>query len=393
MNRTFLLLVPAALLTGCPGAEDDTAKVMGDPCQSGMICTFQGTGDAGLPMKDGCRLEQPNYLVVDMTVGPEGDIYYLDWNNHQIIHILPGTTGEGAGEGCDTMHVVTGTTLLGDGPEGPADLAGWNHPTNITFRPSDGAMVFAAWHNSRVVAVDMTANTADWFVGNGKRDFGGDGGPADVAVLDLPVGVEYTDDGTLYIADQANQRVREVADVEGVPTINTVVGTGAYGYNGDEIPAIEAMIFNELSQAAAPAGKLSIFENKMYIADTSNNRVRMVTMDDWIIHTVAGTGTAGFSGDGGAATAAQINGPRDVDVGPDGTVYFADTGNNCVRAIDPSGNINTVAGTCGQAGYGGDGGSPTEAVLYQPFGVEVDALTGALYIADTYNNRIRVVNP
>ncbi len=393
MNRIFLLAVPAALLTGCNGSGDDTAKtaVMGDPCQSGTICTFQGNGFAGLPVKDGCRLDQPNYLVEDMTVGPDGDIYYLDWNNHQIIHVIPGTTGEGVGDGCDTIHVVTGTTLLGDGPEGPAEAAAWNHPTNISFRPSDGALVFAAWHNSRVVSV--LNDVVDWFVGTGKRDFAGDGGPADVAVLDLPVGVEYTADDTLYIADQANQRVREVAPVEGVLTINTVVGTGEYGYNGDEIPAAEAMLFNELSQAAAPAGKISIFENKMYIADTSNNRVRMVTMDDWMIHTVAGTGVPGYSGDGGLATAAQVNGPRDVDVGPDGTVYIADTGNNCIRALDPSGNLSTVAGTCGEAGYGGDGGAPTDAVLYQPFGVEFDAATGALYIADTYNNRIRVVNP
>jgi len=387
MNRTLILSASIATLAGCAGTEDDTA--MGDPCQSGAICTYLGTGVAGLPLKGGCRLEQPTYLVVDMTVGPDGDLYYLDWNNHTVVHLAPGD-GTGFGESCDSLEVVTGTTLLGDGPEGPAETAAWNHPTNISFRP-DGALVFAAWHNSRVVAVDLVASTVDWFVGTGKRDFAGDGGPAADAVVDLPVGVEYDTEGNLYIADQANQRIRKVNASDAI--INTIAGTGEYGYNGDDIPATEAMLFNELSQAAAPAGKLSLDGNHLYIADTSNNRIRMITMDDGIIHTVAGTGTPGYSGDGGPATAAQINGPRDVDVGPDGTVYFADTGSNCVRAIDPSGNIRTFAGTCGEAGYTGDGGDPTAATLYQPFGVEVDWNTGAVYIADTYNNVIRVVNP
>lgn len=391
MNR--ILLFPAlALLGGCPPSEDDSAV---DPdsldlCESGEICTWIGTGDAGLPMKEGCRAEQPSYLPVDMSIGPTGNLFYLDWNNHQILEVVPGNGG--TGEGCDHLSVVTGTTLLGDGPEGPALDAAWNHPSNITFRPSDGALVFAAWHNSRVVSVDFATGLADWFVGTGKRNYAGDGAAADLADLDLPVGVEYDSAGNLYIADQANQRIRKVSAADG--TITTVVGTGVYGYNGDEIPAAEAQLFNELSQAAAPAGKISIYDDShMYIADTSNHRVRVVTMSDWIIHTAAGTGTLGYSGDGGPASAAQVNGPRDVDVGPDGSVYIADTGNNCIRVITPDGNIDTFAGVCGEAGYAGDGGAPTEALLYQPFGVEVDHETGAVYIADTYSNVIRKVTP
>lgn len=384
------LPLPLALLTGCPGPEDDSGDKLSNQCDPGMICTWVGTGDAGLPHKEGCRGEEPTYLVTDMTVGPDGTLYYLDWNNHQIIEVVEGTSGA-AGEDCDRLHVITGTTLLGDGPEGPSELAAWNHPTNITFDPLTDTLVFAAWHNSRVVRADLVANTVDWFVGNGKRDFTGDGAAAADAALDLPVGVEYDAEGNLFIADQANQRIRMVSAADGI--ITTVVGTGVYGYNGDEIPAAEAELYNELSQAASPAGKIAIFGDKMYIADTSNHRIRMVTMSDWIIHTVAGTGVAGLSGDGGPAIDAQISGPRDVDVGPDGTVYFADTANHCIRAIATDGTVSTVAGTCGQFGYAGDSGDPKAAKLYSPYGVEVDPLTGAVYIADTYNNVIRRVNP
>lgn len=378
---TTAALLPL-FLAGCNGGEDSAA---GDPCEggSGTVCTILGTGVAGLPTKGGCALEEPTYLVLDMTMGPDGWLYYLDWNNHQVVRLE-----HHDGLGCDTLDLVMGTTMLGDGPEGPAEQSAWNHPTNLVFGP-DGWMYMAAWHNSRIVRWDPLGDVIEFYAGTGKRNYNGDDITADTADLDLPVGVEFDPAGNLYIADQANQRVRQI-DTEFI--IHTVAGTGEYGYNGDEIPANTAMLFNELSQAAAPAGKLAIHDGKMYIADTGNHRVRMVTMDDWIIHTFAGTGTMGMSGDGGAATAAQLNSLRDVDVGPDGTVYIADTGNHCVRAVDASGTIKTVAGVCGQSGYAGDGGPATEALFYSPFGIEV-AEDGTLYIADTYNNVIRRVVP
>lgn len=376
------LLLPL-LLAGCDGGGDDSAA--GDPCDggSGTVCTILGTGVAGLPTKGGCALEEPTYLVLDMAMGPDNWLYYLDWNNHQVIRLQ-----NHDGKGCDPLDLVMGTTMLGDGPEGPAEQSAWNHPTNLVFGP-DGWMYVAAWHNSRVVRWDPVNDVVDFYAGTGKRAYNGDEIPADTADLDLPVGVDFDPAGNLYIADQANQRIRQI-DTDFV--IHTVVGTGEYGYNGDEIPATDAMLFNELSQAAAPAGKLVVHDNKMYIADTGNYRVRMVTMDDWIIHTFAGTGEHGYSGDGGPATAAKLSGIRDVDVGPDGTIYIADTDNHCIRAVDAAGNISTVAGVCGQSGYAGDGGPATEALFYDPFGIEV-AEDGTLYIADTYNNVIRRVAP
>jgi sugar lactone lactonase YvrE len=191
----------------------------------------------------------------------------------------------------------------------------------------------------------------------------------------------------LYIADQANQRIRRV---DSMGNINTVVGTGMPGFSGDGGPALMAQLNNPVGQAAAPAGRI-VFDTSgnLYIADTGNHRVRRVDASG-VITTVAGNGTAGTSGDGGPATNAQLNAPADVEIGPDGTLYIADTQNSCVRAVGTNGNIRTVAGICGMRGFFGDGGSPTTALLDRPYGVESDSF-GNLWISDTYNQRIRLV--
>lgn len=371
-----------ALLAAACGAVVGCAEP--DPCEEpGAICTIVGTGQAGLPADGACAEESPTYLVLDTRVAPDGWLDYLDWNNHQILRIDLADD-----DGCRAIDRITGTTLLGDGPEGPAEAASWNHPTDLAWAP-DGRLFIAAWHNSRVVTYDPGADTVAFYGGTGARSFNGDGlAPADT-IFDLPAGIAFDADGRLYIADQANQRVRRVGD-DGF--VETVVGTGEYGYNGDGIPATEAMIFNELSQAAAPAGKLAFDGDRLYIADTGNARVRVVTLRDGRIETFAGTGTLGSDGDGGPATSASLSNVRDVAVGPDGTVYIADTGNHCVRAVETGGAIRTVAGVCGAPGYAGDAGPAAGALLDTPFGVEVGP-DGTLYVADTYNHVIRRVAP
>jgi DNA-binding beta-propeller fold protein YncE len=140
----------------------------------------------------------------------------------------------------------------------------------------------------------------------------------------------------------------------------------------------------------APYGVAIDASGNIYIADTSNNRIRKLTLSTGKITTVAGSGAYGFSGDGGAATAAQLYMPTGVAVDSAGNIYIADFGNNRVRMVTSStGNISTVAGN-GTAGFSGDGGAATSAALYRPAGVSVDA-SGNLYIADTNNNRVRVV--
>jgi DNA-binding beta-propeller fold protein YncE len=283
----------------------------------------------------------------------------------------------------------------------------------------------AAWHNSRIRRIDMdTMELAD-VAGTGGRAYVGDEGPAAMAVLDLPAGVDVAPDGDIVFVDQANQVIRRIDSETG--TISRIAGRcltvecGAGetptqcgmnsgksycgtnpmacglpclpGYAGDDGPALDARFNMPFGQSADPAGRLAIADDgTIYFADTRNHRIRVITTDGNIA-TYAGTGTAGYSGDGGPADAAQLDNPVDVELASDGTLYIADTFNSCIRAIGTDGTIRTVVGICGQRGFSGDGGDPLEAELDRPYGVELDEATGALYVTDTHNSRIRVVLP
>ena len=173
----------------------------------------------------------------------------------------------------------------------------------------------------------------------------GDGGPATAANLANPVGVVQDGTGNLYIADSQNHRIRKVA-TNGI--ITTIAGTGSYGFSGDGGAATAANLAN-------PAGVALDGSGNLYIADSQNHRIRKVATSG-IITTVAGTGVAGYGGDGAAATAATLNNPVGVAVDGMGNVYIADALNHCIRKVSTSGIITTVAGT-GTAGFSGDGGS------------------------------------
>ena len=185
--------------------------------------------------------------------------------------------------------------------------------------------------------------------------------------------------GIVYIADSQNNRIRAVSLATGI--ITTVAGTGVAGYSGDGGTATSAELNNPYGVAVDLVGNL-------YIADSLNNRVRMVSRSTGVITTVAGTGVAGFAGDGGAATNAWLWNPTGVAVDGLGNVYVADQRNNRIRKVS-GGTISTVAGN-GEAGYSGDGGAATSAALYYPTGIALDEF-GFLYIADTNNQRIREV--
>jgi trimeric autotransporter adhesin len=217
--------------------------------------------------------------------------------------------------------------------------------------------------------------------GNGTQGYSGDGGPATSAELSAPSGVAVDTAGNIYIADLENFRVRKVTASTG--KISTVAGNGTQGYSGDGGPATSAELFYSWGVAVDTAGN-------NYLADIVLNRIRKVTASTGIISTVAGNGTYGFSGDGGPATSAQIYDPYGVAVDIAGNFYIADVGNLRIRKVTAStGKISTVAGN-GTAGYSGDGGPATSAELYQSQGVAVDT-AGNIYIADTVNNRIRAV--
>ncbi|MEW2036524.1 Teneurin-2 [Streptomyces sp. NPDC005534] len=197
------------------------------------------------------------------------------------------------------------------------------------------------------------------FAGTGQFGLGGDHGPASQAMLSVAAGVAVAPDGTVYIADMSNHRVRRVG-VDGV--ITTFAGTGQPGFGGDHGPARQALLARPIGVAVGPDGTV-------YIVDASNRRIRRVG-GDGIIATVARGGQVGFGGDGGPVNQAIFADPRAVAVGPDGAVYIADTFNHRVRRVTPDGIITTLAGS-GQVGFGGDGSPAPQAVLSFPNGVAV----------------------
>jgi uncharacterized protein (TIGR03437 family) len=225
-----------------------------------------------------------------------------------------------------------------------------------------------------------SAQTIITIAGNGVRGFSGDGGPAINASLNSPFGVVVDAAGNLFIADNENRRVRKVAPAG---TISTVAGNGISVFFGDGGPATSAALASPTGIAVDAAGNL-------YIADTLNHRVRRVTAGG-IITTVAGNGLRGFAGDGGPATAAFLDEPYGVAVDTAGNLFIADSSNNRIRKVTTNGAISTLAGN-GRYAYAGDGGPATNASLAFPNGVAVDA-AGNVYIADTRNARVRKVSP
>jgi hypothetical protein len=249
-------------------------------------------------------------------------------------------------------------------------------------RLSAGAVLAGAVFGLVVRGIAM-AGTITTVAGTGTWGYNGDGIPATSAMLNIPYGVDANAVGDLFIADEWNQLVRKVSASTGL--ISTVAGTAeTYGYNGDGIAATSAFLHYPFDAVVDAAGSV-------YIADTVNDRIRLVSAATGLISTVAGTGTAGYNGDGIAATTANLNLPFGVAVDGAGNVYIADYDNYRVRKVSAgTGLISTVAGT-GVAGNNGDGIPATTAMLDHPSGVAVDA-AGNIYIADYYDHRIRRVS-
>jgi uncharacterized protein (TIGR03437 family) len=231
---------------------------------------------------------------------------------------------------------------------------------------------------NNVVRKINPAGVVSTVAGNGAAGFGGDGGAATAAQLNGPVGLAVDRSGDLLIADAFNERVRKIAP-NGV--ITTVAGSGTQGYAGDGAPAANAQLSLPYALALDAGGNL-------YIADFGNNVVRKV-LANGVISTFAGTGTSGYSGDGLDANVAQLNGPRALAVDASGNVYIGDSLNNCVREVTAAGIISTIAGD-GLSGYAGDFGPATAAQVNSPAGLAVDS-AGSVYVADG-NARIRRIS-
>lgn len=246
----------------------------------------------------------------------------------------------------------------------------------------EGNIFVADSFNNRIRRVDARTGVIATVAGMGYQGFSGDGGLATEAKLNSPGGVAIDLQGNILIADTFNHRVRIVDHRTGI--ISTLVGSGIQGSSGDDGLAVRA-------QLSEPTGISIDQTGNLLIADTANHRVQLVNSAAGVVSTLAGTGTPGFSGDGGMGTTAQLNGPTSVAFDREGGVLIADTFNNRVRRLDMrTGTIQTIAGV-GTQGFGGDGALAIEAELIEPSGVAVDG-KGNILVADTFNNRIRRID-
>lgn len=350
---------------GCPSTPQGPSV---DPCDApGTICTKIGTGQSFFNGDGNAALATGLYYPLGVTFGRHGETYFIDWNNLRIRQMKDdGTVQTYMGQDYEASPV----------PNALATETALHHASDFRLG-LDGRYYVAGNHAPIVFVVDLD-DRVHVVAGSGDFGYAGDGGPALEAKLNAPFGVWPTENGAFYLSDEAEHVVRYV-DEAGL--IRTVAGNGTRGYSGDGGPGDQAQLSNPTRVVLGPDGVL-------YICDTGNHSIRAVGPDG-VISTFAGTGRLGSSGDGGPASEARLNTPYDLTFGPGGAMYIADTGNNVIRKVDPAGIVTTVVGS-GAAGYAGDLGPASNCQLNRPSGVTL-APDGALWISDTYNNRVRRV--
>ena len=337
--------------------------ILAAPVSGQVIDTVAGTAWF-FPATTVQALNAPLGNLGGVAVDAQGNVYATDFGNNIVIRISPN----------GVLTVVAGNGIAGfSGDGGSATSASLNQPQGVAV-DSAGNLYIADEHNNRIR--EVTGGTITTIAGNGSEGFSGDGGPATSASLAFPCGVAVDSAGNLYIADFENSRIRKVSG----GAITTIAGNGTQGFSGDGGPATSASL-------AFPAGVAVDSAGNLYIADSDNNRIRKVT--GGTIATVAGNGNAYFSGDGGPATSASLRYPEGIAVDSAGNLYIADTNDGRIRLVT-GGTITTVAGSGGCC-FSGDGGPAAGASLYDPEGVAIDS-AGNLYIADTINDRVRKVS-
>jgi len=415
LGRTLAVAVDPA---GNAYITDKDNNIVVRVSPAGVLTVVAGTGTAGFHGDEGPATQALLYRPYGVAVDHSGNIYIADEGNNRIRKV--DTAGR-------ISTLAGGGASLGDG--GPATAALLSAPCHLDLDAA-GNLYVADRNNHRVRKI-TPAGVISTVAGSGTAGFWGDGGAATAAALDSPEGVALDELGNLYVADGRNGRVRRISS-NGI--IQTVAGNGSWTSSGDGGPAASAGL-SPYDIAFDAAGNMYIAEQSgrvrqvtaggvirtvaggsygfsgdggpataaacrrvfgvavdtagnLYIADADNGRVRKVS--GGTISTIAGNGLYKFAGDGGQASDALLNRPGAAAAGANGDIYIADTWNHRVRRIDPTGAIRTVAGN-GQPGFAGDGGPAASASLSAPSHVAVDA-AGNLYVADTLNNRIRKVN-
>jgi len=344
--------------------------------QTYYISTIAGNGTAGYSGDGGVATSAELSGPFEVAVDASGNVYIVDSYNNCIRKVTTGT-------GIISTIAGNGTAgYAGDG--GAATSAELNNPTGVAV-DALGNVYIADFNNNRIRMVAAGTGIITTIAGNGTAGYSGDEGAATSAELNLnpPGEVAIDASGNVYIADAGNSRIRKVSASTGI--ISTIAGNGTVGYSGDGGAATSA-------ELTYPDGVAIDASGNVYIADVENNVIRKVTAGTGIISTIAGNSTSGYSGDGGAASLAELNNPVGVAVDASGNVYIGDYENNVIRKVAVgTGIISTIAGN-GTAGYSGDGGTATAAELNSPAGVAIDA-SGNVYIADQFSNRIRKLSP
>jgi DNA-binding beta-propeller fold protein YncE len=275
------------------------------------------------------------------------------------------------------VHIEAGTGepgYFGDGSSAAKALL--NNPFDLALAP-DGSLIFSDTFNHCIRRIELRSGIISTVCGTGVRGFSGDSESATRAQLNEPYGVTVDRSGRIFFADRLNRRVR-VIDTNGI--VSTLAGNGSGVYSGDGGPAAEAGLVEPNGLALSPD------QSKLFIADVSGHRVRVVDLVVGRIETFAGTGEARHGGDGGPAKAAAVFGARAVAFAPDGSLYVVERQGSCIRRIR-DGVISTVAGT-GARGYAGDGGDARQAVFDAPKEIAVDS-DGNIFVVDTENQAIR----
>ena len=326
--------------------------------QSYVISTIAGNGTDGFSADGTAATQSALNSPGSVALDSQGRLYISDGGNNRVRMV----------KSDGTIVTVAGTTSPGEaGDGGPATSAYLYSPSGIAF-DSSGSLYIADTLNGVIRKVTGgTINTVAGSVSLGPGFSTGDGGPATSAQLLAPAGVAVDSFGNLYIADQGNNAIRVVANGN-ISTLGT----------SDASPL----------KLKTPAGVAVDTSGNVFIADKGNHRiVERTAVGIWSV--VAGTGTSGFSGDNGPATKATLSFPAAVVVDAAGQIYIADTLNSRIRLVTTAGIITTIAGT-GRPSYSGDGGPATNAALYDPPGVAVDA-AGNVYVADANNERVRLL--
>ncbi len=334
------------------------------------ITTVAGTGTAGFSGDGGPATAAQINDPFGVVRGPDGALWFCEYTGQRIRRVArDGTISTVAGNG--------ERGYAGDG--GPALAASFNRPHEIRFDATGNCFV-ADMVNNAIRRIDARTGIITTYAGNRTKGYAGDGGPASAAALSAPHSIQFGPDGQLYICDIGNHVIRRVDPRTGI--ISTFAGTGKPGATPDGAPIAGTPLRGPRSLDFDRAGDL-------WLATREGNQVFRLDLKAGTIHHVAGTGKAGFTGNGGPAKAATLSGPKGIAIDPAGNVWLADTESHSVRRINGrTGNLELIAGT-GLKGNGGDG-DPLQCALARLHGIFVDA-DGAVYLGDSEAHRVRVL--